>query len=150
MQTKNDPDIYTTFQAICKKFNLKVTPQRIAVYDAVISAHDHPSTDAVFRKVQDRHPNISFDTVNRTLNTFAEIGVIDPVEGHGAPKRYDPNLAVHHHFHCIQCGAIIDLYPDMFKRIEIPSELEKKFTVTAKRILLKGYCARCRTEQKSD
>lgn len=144
MKSGTDPNSTAAFQTMCKKFNLKVTPQRMAVYEALTAAHNHPSADAVYKKVRERYPNISFDTVNRTLHTFIDIGAVEPVEGHGGPRRYDPNIDMHHHFHCVECGAIIDLYADMFKRIEIPFELEQQFTITGKRIILKGYCAKCR------
>ena len=47
-----------------------------------------------------------FDTVNRTLLSFAHMGILDIVEGYGYPKRFDPNLARHHHFHCLKCHRI--------------------------------------------
>ncbi|MBM3297837.1 MAG: transcriptional repressor, partial [Candidatus Aminicenantes bacterium] len=67
---------------------LKVTPQRAAIYEELLRARDHPTAEAVYRRVLKRMPNISFDTVNRTLLTFAQIGITKIVEGYGQAKRY--------------------------------------------------------------
>ncbi len=58
----------------CKRAGLKITPQRIAIYKEVLESGNHPSAEDIYRKVKEFHPGISFDTVNRTLLTFADMG----------------------------------------------------------------------------
>ncbi len=147
MQELGNPDGLNAFVQQCKNHKLRITPQRTAIYKALIQSRDHPSTDAVYRIVKKKYPNISFDTVNRTLLTFAETGITDVVEGHGDPKRFDPNLDAHHHFYCIGCGKIIDFCHEQYDEISIPEEIEKKFTVSSKRVVLKGFCDRCKEEK---
>ena len=136
-----------TFRQRCYEHNLKMTPQRIAIYEAITDNTEHPSADAIFRKLQKTFPTISFDTVNRTLATFAQIGLLHVVEGHGDSKRFDPNLAKHHHFRCVKCGAIIDFYNDAYDTITIPHALRKRFTVSTIKVLLEGVCAECHTKR---
>ena len=81
------------FREKCKGRNLSMTPQRVAIFQVVMDSANHPSTEEVFQQVKKTFPDISVDTVYRTLSTFAEIGVIQVVEGYGEAKRYEPGTA---------------------------------------------------------
>jgi len=127
----------------CKEKRLRITPQRTVIYKALMSSKEHPSADVIHRKVNVEFPSISLDTVCRTLATFVEIGIVNSVEGHGDPKRVDPNLENHHHFHCIRCGKITDFQNVIFDKIELPEDIADKFSIRTKRIVLSGYCELC-------
>lgn len=129
----------------CSRNNLKMTPQRVAIYEAVVGNTQHPCADSVYREIQKKFPTISFDTVNRTLATFAKIGLLDVVEGYGDPKRFDPNLRKHHHFRCLHCGALVDVYHADYDAIPVPPEVGERFTVNSVKVLLEGICEQCRT-----
>ena len=131
------------FRKECLEHNLKITPQRTEIYKELLKAKDHPSADALYRRVRGQLPNISFDTVYRTLLSFSEIGIVDIVEGYGEPKRFDPDTRNHHHFRCIRCGNIIDFHNDLYDNLEIPEEIKKGFNVTKKRVILEGTCKKC-------
>jgi len=73
------------FRDKCREHNLKTTPQRTIIYKELYKSKDHPSVDAIFKKARKIFPNISFDTVNRTVLTFAKIGLINVVKGYGEP-----------------------------------------------------------------
>jgi len=122
---------------------LKITPQRTAIFEELLKAKDHPTADDIFKRIVKRIPNISFDTVNRTLLTFSKIGLTRVVEGYGQAKRYDPDMAVHHHFRCVQCGRIIDFHNTDYDNIAVPPEINERFTVTSKKVVLEGLCGRC-------
>jgi Fur family peroxide stress response transcriptional regulator len=127
-----------------KEHGLKITPQRTAIYEELLKAKDHPTADVIYKRIVKKIPNISFDTVNRTLLTFSKIGIINVVEGYGQAKRYDPDMDLHHHFRCIQCGSIIDVYNRVFDNITVPEEINKQFTVINKKVVLEGLCSKCR------
>ncbi len=128
----------------CKEAGLKITPQRVTIFQSIARSKEHPTAEIVYKKVKRKLPNISFDTVNRTLMTFAKLGVLALVEGYGEPKRFDSNPQPHHHFRCLQCGALIDFYDKQYNDLKIPKEISKKFTIFNKRILLEGLCDRCK------
>jgi len=132
------------FYQRAKKNGLKITPQRSAIYQELIKAKDHPSADMIYKRIVKKIPNISFDTVNRTLLTFSVIGITNIVEGYGQPKRYDPDMDSHHHFRCIQCNSIIDFYNKDYNNIAVPEEINKQFTVINKKVVLEGLCNKCR------
>ena len=127
----------------CKEQGLKITPQRIEVYKALIASTEHPSADAVYEKVKQVLPNVSLDTVNRTLNTLSDIGVAFVVEGSGDVKRFDGNLDNHQHFKCIKCKKIFDFQHTPFDNVQIPRELEENFKVLRTTVYTEGVCRIC-------
>ena len=131
------------FQAKCRAAGLKITPQRMAVYKALIETSEHPSAETVFRRIKEVIPNISLDTVNRTLLTLNEIGVAFIVEGSGGPKRFDANLKAHQHFKCVKCKRILDFHHKPFDNIEVPADIRSRFTVLRKTVYLEGVCDSC-------
>jgi len=132
------------FKAGCRQAGLRVTPQRVAVYTELVKTTEHPSAERLYKKVRKAFPNISLDTVNRTLITLSGIGAAFVVEGSGEPKRYDGNLASHQHFKCIKCRRIFDFHHKEFDNIRVPAEISKKFLVTRKSVYLEGLCDLCR------
>lgn len=131
------------FAERAKKYGLKITPQRTAIFEMLVGAKDHPTADTVYRRIVEKIPNISFDTVNRTLNTFAKIGIVHVVEGGGQPKRYDPDTEMHHHFMCIRCERIVDFHHEAFDNLTVPEEIDKQFSVMSKKVVLEGLCKKC-------
>lgn len=121
-----------------------MTPQRVAIFKVVLKSDKHPTANAVYRAIQQEYPNISFDTVNRTLLTFAGIGVVDVVEIFGGAKRFDPNGANHHHMHCVRCGTIIDFQNRTYDNLKVPEDLRDEFRVISKRVVFRGLCKACR------
>jgi len=131
------------FHQRCHEMGLKITPQRTAVYQALLQTDDHPSAEMVFRQVRQVFPSISLDTVNRTLLTLTDMGLAFAVEGSGDAKRFDAKLESHQHFKCVKCKRIIDFHHEPFDEIDVPRNLRDKFTVLRKTVYLEGLCERC-------
>jgi Fur family peroxide stress response transcriptional regulator len=128
---------------LCREKGLKVTPQRVAIYQELVKAADHPSADILHKRIKNDLPNISLDTVNRTLLTFADIGAAFVVEGSGEPKRFDAELEDHLHFKCLKCRKIIDFHRESIKNIEVPEEIAEQCEVLRKTIYFEGICGKC-------
>ena len=132
------------FREICCKHSLKITPQREVIYrEFKRLKNEHPSAEMVYRFVKKEYPHISFDTVNRTLLKFAEIGIADILKGVSGSRRFDPVGDQHHHFQCDKCSAIFDFLDPQYDNLEIPESLKKKFNVTQKKVFLSGLCPKC-------
>jgi Fur family peroxide stress response transcriptional regulator len=131
------------FYNTCRNRHLKVTPQRIEVYKALIASSEHPSAEAVYEKVKQVLPNVSLDTVNRTLNTLNKIGAAFIVEGSGDVKRFDGNLENHQHFKCIKCKKIFDFRYVGFDNITLPDKLRQEFRVLKTTVYVEGLCRPC-------
>ncbi len=135
------------FRQRCKEVGLKVTPQRVAIYRALLDSKDHPSAESVYRTVSSVMPSVSLDTVNRTLLTLAELGVAFVVEGTGDVRRYDAVLDNHQHFRCIKCKRILDFHCDEFDNIETPEFLKDKCTVLRSSVYFEGLCSDCQEQE---
>jgi Fur family peroxide stress response transcriptional regulator len=144
MQKETPADKIRELLQICQEHHLKITPQRVAIYKELLKLDTHPTADAIYKIVKTEYPNISFDTVNRTLLTLAEIGVVDIVEIFGGAKRFDPKVTTHHHMHCTRCGKVFDFYSRVYDNLKIPEEVHDQFQVVSKRVVLKGTCKTCR------
>jgi len=131
----------------CRTHQLKITPQRVAIYREMMRKAEHLTADEVFQRVRNEYPNISFDTVNRTLSTFSEIGVLDVVEVFGGGRRFDRDPSEHHHFHCSECRRVFDFYGTDLSGIEIPESILGKSHITGRRLVLKGVCESCLAKQ---
>jgi len=132
------------FISLCKKTGLKVTPQRIAVYRELIKTDEHPSAEMLYAKVKRFYPNISLDTVNRTLLTLNRIGAAFIVEGSGDAKRFDGDLEKHQHFKCVKCKRVVDFHHKPFDNVNVPAEIEGRFTILRKSVYLEGICDMCK------
>ena len=136
------------FENRCRDKGLKITPQRIEIYKALIESTEHPTADEVYRQVRREMSNISLDTVNRTLHTLTEMGVAYVVEGTGQPRRYDGGQEDHQHFRCIKCGTIIDFHYEAFDNIPVPDHLKGQFTIVRKTVSFEGICDKCTTNKQ--
>lgn len=137
-------DALARFKSKCRRAGLRITPQRVAVYEQVLGSKEHPSASAVLERVRKRFPEISLDTVNRTLGTIAKLGLARIIPGSGGAKRFDADLTSHQHFRCVKCGKIIDFEFPAFDNMKLPREVREDFTVLTKTVYVQGICSKCR------
>jgi len=121
----------------------RITPQRIGIFRCLVESRDHPSAEMVYQKVKKEFPNISFDTVNRTLLCLSEKGLIRMVESGYGPRRFDADLKNHYHFRCCKCKRIIDFDCTEYDNIKVPEDVTKRFKVFRQEIILEGICSDC-------
>lgn len=105
--------------AALKDSGLKVTPQRIAVFDAVINLKSHPRAENVTDYIKSNHPNIATGTVYKTLETLVKCGIIKKVKTDADIMRYDAIVEKHHHLYCAVSERIEDFVdPDLDRMLE--------------------------------
>ncbi len=141
---RQSPELKKVFYDKCAENGLKITPQRSLIFDELYRAKDHPTADAIYRRVRQSLSNISFDTVYRTLLSFTRIGIVNLVEGTGEQKRFEPNLHQHHHFRCIKCYTIYDFENEAYNNIVVPEAVQRQGVIINKRVVLEGICSKCK------
>ena len=112
-----------------KDSNLKVTPQRVAVLEALNNLKNHPTADKIKEYVVKNHPSISVGTIYKTLETFVDRGLVKKVKTEKDVMRYDAILENHHHLYCEDTERIEDFFDDQlntmleeyFKKRKIPN-----------------------------
>jgi Fur family peroxide stress response transcriptional regulator len=103
---------YSELTKILSENDLKITPQRVAVLEALIELKDHPSADSVKDYVQKGHPNLAIGTVYNILETFCKKGIIRKVKTDKDFMRYDIETHRHHHLYCDECDYIENYYDE--------------------------------------
>ncbi len=127
-----------------KRLGLRITAQRLAVAEVLVTSQDHPTAQEVYERVQARFPHITVGTVYNTINTLAKAGVIQPL-AFATGTRYDANASTHANLVCLQCGAIIDA-PDeegLVGRLRDRILERGDFRVSSQRVDFYGLCGQC-------
>jgi Fur family transcriptional regulator, peroxide stress response regulator len=136
-----------TFDDIKNKFRecgLKITPQRTAIYDALIRSTGHPTAEDLFARVTPQFPMMSLNTVYYTLGVLHTAGLIQEVNiGHDR-ARFDGNLSPHHHLICLKCQTIVDVMDPRLNRLTSPAGVPKDFEIMSHQVAFWGICGPCR------
>ena len=90
--------------SIFKEKKLKLTPQRLAVYNYLINTTAHPSADTIYTDIHVQYPTMSLATVYKALKTLVEVGLIQEINVGEGNFRYDANSLPHPHLQCLKCG----------------------------------------------
>ena len=96
------------FREKLQEKGLKVTPQRVAIFEAILKLNNHPTADDIIAFIKTNHPNISVGTVYKVLDTFVENNLLKKVKTEKDSMRYDPHVANHHHLYCYETERIDD------------------------------------------
>lgn len=96
---------------------LKVTPQRMAVLEAVLMLENHPAAEKIIEYIRKNHPNISTATVYKVLDTFVSQNLIKKVKTETGIMRYDAILENHHHLYCSESNRIEDYNDEELNRL---------------------------------
>ncbi|HIT82416.1 MAG TPA: transcriptional repressor [Candidatus Caccoplasma merdavium] len=80
-----------------KLAGLRITPQRKAVYEAMMELR-HASIDEIIKKVQSKDGEMTVSTIYRILNSFCTANLLSNIFNPDAGKSYyDITVAEHHH-----------------------------------------------------
>ena len=83
-------------ERIIAKFHekgFKVTPQRLAICEYILSSKDHPSTDMVYTEIRRKYPTVSLATVYQTLHLLTNIGLLQELNLNDRISRYHPKAS---------------------------------------------------------
>ena len=101
---------------------LKVTPQRIAILEAIIKLNNHPAAEKIIEYIRKNHPNIATATVYKVLDALVANELISKVTTERDVMRYDAVMESHHHLYCSESDRIED-----YKDTELNEMIEKYF-----------------------
>ena len=110
---------------IISDHDLRVTPQRIAVLDALRNLKSHPTADEIIQFIRREYPNLAVGTVYNALETFTEKGIIKKVKTDQDVMRYDAYTDKHFHLYCEESDRIEDYYDNELKEL-VENYFEKK------------------------
>ncbi len=138
---------FIAFRKVCKEHGIKVTPQRLEIFREVMRARDHPSAEDIYRRVKDRLPSISLDTVYRTLSAFESYGLIG--ESRSQTRHGSIQIArLHHHLVCTVCKGLTDFYWAEFDRLDSPFDVSEWGHPESRHVQIEGICSKCATKRR--
>jgi Fe2+ or Zn2+ uptake regulation protein len=122
---------------------LRMTDQRRAVYDALMTRRDHPTAVEVFMRVKGRMPSISLATVYNCLETLTDCGLVKSVNHDREPSRYCPNLEEHAHFFCTECGTVADIPLRSKEQPHDIWDVPAEILIEQSEVAFRGLCPKC-------
>ena len=127
-----------------RRLGIRVTAQRLAVAEVMLSSYDHPAAPTVYERVQAHFPHITMSTVYNTIHVLAKGGFIQPLSFPDG-TRYDANPSPHANLVCVQCRAIVDAMDDEGWVGRLREQVTGKggFQVMSQRVDFYGVCTSC-------
>ncbi len=96
------------------KSGMKVTPQRIAVMQALMKFRHHPTAEEIYREVLQNLPGLSATTVYNVLDAFVLKGITHRIATDSDVMRYDAVCEPHHHLYDVGSERVEDFFdPDL-------------------------------------
>ena len=124
-----------------REWEVRVTPQRLAIAEAVLNSTDHPSVQQIFERVRDHFPSMTLATIYSTLGVLQRSGLIQELPFQKM-SRYEANMEPHVNLVCIQCETVIDTDTgqDAVLRLRNRISKESQFEFACQRVAFYGWC----------
>ena len=134
--------------AVLRRQGYRLTPQRLAVIQALTVYRSHPSAEDVHRRVVGAFPMTSLATVYKTIDVLKEIGEVLELELGEGYSRYDAlRTAPHPHAICLDCRRVEDLdTPEVAERL-LSAATATGYQPHELRLSVLGVCPRCRGQR---
>lgn len=129
--------------SIFKEKKLKLTPQRLAVYNYLINTTSHPSADVIYTDIHIQYPTMSLATVYKALKTLVEVGLIQEINVGEGNFRYDGNSCPHPHLQCLGCGKVDDFKDLTLDNLNSLAENHTDYKIISNKVYFYGYCTNC-------
>jgi Fur family peroxide stress response transcriptional regulator len=140
---KSRPKQLVELESSFRRSGLKITHQRLEIYRELSMATDHPTAEMLYRRLRDRLPTISLDTVYRNLITLENHGLVNKVGTTESLARFDAKKEKHHHLFCRKCGMITDFDLPLINEVSLPDEINDWGKIEKTNLVLYGICKRC-------
>ena len=128
---------------IFKEKKLKLTPQRLAVYNYLMNTTAHPSADTIYNDIHVQYPTMSLATVYKALKTLVDVGLVQEINVGEGNFRYDGNASMHAHLQCLSCGKVDDFKDFPLDNINSIAQEKTNYKLLSNRIYFYGYCTDC-------
>ena len=129
------------FTEILRNHNLKATPQRLAIADALYK-QGHISIDALYDVMIKKFSSISLATIYKNINIMLENAFIQEVKLPNFKSVYELSKESHAHTICENCSKISDVYFDFDTLLRSSVKLEN-FEINKTDLILSGVCKSC-------
>lgn len=126
--------------------NERHTIQKDIIYAALCEMKNHPTADAVYERVHEKHPTVSKATVYRVLNRMAEQGTVLRIAVTDGADHYDHQTHPHYHVHCDECGKMDDVEMPNLGNLCTAVTDSCGYKLSGYTVLFHGCCSTCQSE----
>jgi Fe2+ or Zn2+ uptake regulation protein len=130
-------------QKLIRDAGLRVTRQRVAVFDAV-AYRPHVSAATVLADIAAALPDVSHQAVYDCLAHLTEAGLLRRFIIDGGPMLYETRTRDnHHHFVCRNCKVVVDVDCAIGAAPCLDTKLDEGFLIDEAEVTYRGFCADC-------
>lgn len=133
-----------TLTTVLRDKNLKVTPQRLAIYKALVDTDIHPTADELYDSLKSTHPTMSLATVYKTLDALCKVDLAHTLDIGDDSTRFDANTKPHLHLVCTKCHRVEDIYSSALEQFKSVILKENNFDIHNQKIYFYGVCSQCK------
>ncbi len=126
-----------------KENGIRITPQRQAILEFLITTELHPTADEIYRSLEKDFPNMSVATVYNNLRVFRNVGLVKELTYGDDSSRFDYASHDHYHVICQDCGKIVDFHHPGLEEVERLASHMTDFKVSTHRLEVYGVCPDC-------
>ena len=130
------------------KHGYKITPQRRAVINTIISSTDQLTPAQIYEKVNFAYPDVGLVTIYRTLELLSRLHLICELHaGNNYPTYTISNAEHHHHLICSDCGKVVDFIGHNLAPLEERLTRESGFKINNHILEFIGVCSTCQENE---
>lgn len=119
------------------------TPQRRAILSAVSAAQAPQTAEQIFDAVANAFPRLALTTVYRSLDAYAEAGLIRRSIYDDGVARYEIAAEHRHFLTCTDCKKSVPLSVCPFEQLEEQLVRETGFQISGHKMEFFGLCPAC-------
>ena len=116
----NKQSIHKKFINALKSENIKLTPQRQAIFSDIMESDGHRECDDISNSLTENGVSVSKATIYRTLDILVKYNLIRKLVIGDGKAKYEAKIGKPHHDHmiCIETGKIIEFDNDEIERLQ--------------------------------
>lgn len=127
----------------------RVTPQRVAIINTIVSHAGHPTVEQVHSLVQQDFPMTSLATVYKTVSLLKDIDEVQEIHTSDDVRHVDGRLPdAHPHLICRKCGKIVDLEDLDVSDLAAAIAEKTGYSEVANRADFWGVCPDCQAHEQ--
>jgi Fur family peroxide stress response transcriptional regulator len=129
------------YKELLNRYDLKATPQRIAIIDGLKKC-GHADIDTLYEVLMDKFGSVSLATVYKNINAMVEKNFVKEVKVPLHKTLYELVGKQHSHLYCKECGKIEDI--DLSIDCVLENLKDKKgFEIRESELIFSGICRNC-------
>jgi Fur family ferric uptake transcriptional regulator len=140
------PHLIDDTETLLRERGFKVTPQRTLLLQVMADRPAYMDAEQIFELAYAQDASISLATVYRTLNLFAELGLVDRRYVEPEHRREVFRLSEgpeQHYLTCVRCGKRVLIHADLLHQMARELVRRDGVSVVGACACFTGYCAEC-------